>query len=124
MAQTVLIIGAGPVGLYRLLADPPPSGGAQPATPDLEEVRRVVARRGPPGMEAFDPIWLSGFRINGRKVASYRWDRAFLCGDAAHVHQPPDENGVWLVRPDGYVAAVAHAGDWSPIEQVLARAAA
>jgi hypothetical protein len=28
----------------------------------------------PPGTKAFDPIWLAGFRINGRKVSRYRWD--------------------------------------------------
>jgi hypothetical protein len=44
--------------------------------------------RTPPGTKAFDPIWLAGFRINGRKVSRYRWGRAFLCGDAAHVHSP------------------------------------
>jgi hypothetical protein len=36
---------------------------------------------------AFDPIWLAGFRINGRKVSSYRWGRAFLVGDGLRQHQ-------------------------------------
>jgi hypothetical protein len=33
---------------------------------------------------------------------------------------PPNEAGSWLVRPDGYVAAVAPAGDWSAIRECLA----
>jgi 2-polyprenyl-6-methoxyphenol hydroxylase-like FAD-dependent oxidoreductase len=41
----------------------------------------------------------------------------------AKLRAPPDPAGVWLVRPDGYVAAAAHAGDWAPIEDCLARLA-
>jgi hypothetical protein len=32
-----------------------------------------------------NPIWLSSFRINERKVANYRAGRVFVAGDAAHV---------------------------------------
>ena len=81
-------------GRYRVLADLPPSGAEHPPAPTLQEVQRVVDRRGPPGMTVFDPIWLAGFRINGRKVSSYRWGRAFLCGDAAHVHSPAGGQGM------------------------------
>ena len=41
----------------------------------------------------------------------------------AELRSPPDPGGVWLVRPDGYVAAAAHAGDWAPIEDCFARLA-
>ncbi len=37
------------------------------------------------------------------------------------LRTPPDPKGAWLVRPDGYVAAVAHADDLSPIEEALER---
>ncbi len=50
--------------------------------------RRSSITGGRAGAVAFDPIWLAGFRINGRKVANYRWGRVFLAGDAAHVHSP------------------------------------
>src|SRR4029077_20873028 len=39
------------------------------------------------------------------------------------VRTPPDEKGIWLVRPDGYVAAVDHDGDWKTIEAALRRIA-
>ena len=68
-----------------LICRPPASF---PPTPTLEHVQALIDCRGPPGTTAFDPIWLAGFRINGRKVSSYRWGHAFLCGDAAHVHSP------------------------------------
>ena len=81
-------------GRYRLLADLPPSGAAHPPTPTLEEVQAITDRRGPAGVTLFDPIWLAGFRINGRKVASYRYGRVFLAGDAAHIHSPAGGQGM------------------------------
>ena len=81
-------------GRYRLLADLPPSGAAHPPTPTLEEVQAITNRRGPAGVTLFDPIWLAGFRINGRKVASYRHGRVFLAGDAAHIHSPAGGQGM------------------------------
>jgi hypothetical protein len=39
-------------------------------------------------------VWLAPFHINCRQVASYRHDRAFLCGDAAHVHSPVGGQGM------------------------------
>jgi 2-polyprenyl-6-methoxyphenol hydroxylase-like FAD-dependent oxidoreductase len=82
----VLVIFPTSPGRYRVLGDMPPSGEAHPPTPTLETAQALIDRRGLPGMTIFDPIWLAGFRINGHKVSSYRWGRAFLCGDAAHVH--------------------------------------
>ena len=81
-------------GRYRLLADLPPSGAAQPPTPTLAEVQAITDRRGPAGAILFDPVWLAGFRINGRKVASYRHGRVFLAGDAAHIHSPAGGQGM------------------------------
>jgi 2-polyprenyl-6-methoxyphenol hydroxylase-like FAD-dependent oxidoreductase len=89
-------------GRYRVLGDMPPSGEANPPTPALEEVQDLINRRGPPGMTVFDPIWLAGFRINGRKVSSYRWGRAFLCGDAAHVHSPAGGQGMNTGMQDAF----------------------
>jgi 2-polyprenyl-6-methoxyphenol hydroxylase-like FAD-dependent oxidoreductase len=100
-------------GRYRLLADMAPSGEAQPPTPTLEQVQAMIDRRGPPGTTAFDPIWLAGFRINGRKVSRYRWGRAFLCGDAAHVHSPAGGQGMNTGMQDAFnlawkLAAIAN----------------
>jgi hypothetical protein len=39
----------------------------------------------------------------------------------AALGPPPDANGVWLIRPDGYVAATAPASDLSSISDVLRR---
>ena len=89
-------------GRYRVLADLPSTGAASPPTPTLAEVQAVVDQRGPRGLKAFDPVWLAGFRINGRKVASYRWGRAFLSGDAAHVHSPAGGQGMNTGMQDAF----------------------
>jgi 2-polyprenyl-6-methoxyphenol hydroxylase-like FAD-dependent oxidoreductase len=89
-------------GRYRVLADLPPSGAEYPPAPTLEEAQAIIDRRGPSGMKAFDPIWLAGFRINGRKVSQYRWSRVFLAGDAAHVHSPAGGQGMNTGMQDAF----------------------
>jgi 2-polyprenyl-6-methoxyphenol hydroxylase-like FAD-dependent oxidoreductase len=89
-------------GRYRIIANIPPSGGEHPRDPTLEEVQAIVEQRGPKGVSLFDPIWLSGFRINARKVASYRSGRAFLSGDAAHVHSPAAGEGMNTGMQDAF----------------------
>jgi 2-polyprenyl-6-methoxyphenol hydroxylase-like FAD-dependent oxidoreductase len=80
-------------GRYRVLANVPPSGGDHSRDPTLEEVATIVEERGPKGVKLFDPVWLSSFRINSRKVTNYRSGRLFLTGDAAHIHSPAGRRG-------------------------------
>jgi 2-polyprenyl-6-methoxyphenol hydroxylase-like FAD-dependent oxidoreductase len=83
---------------YRVIADIGESSGAigegnRPA-PTLEEVQRILDLRGPGGIRASDPVWLSSFSINERKVSDYRSGRIFLAGDAAHIHSPAGGQGM------------------------------
>lgn len=82
-------------GRYRVIADAGnATGDARRADPTLEEVQAVLDRRGPGGIQASAPVWLSCFRINERKVAEYRAGRVFVAGDAAHVHSPAGGQGM------------------------------
>jgi 2-polyprenyl-6-methoxyphenol hydroxylase-like FAD-dependent oxidoreductase len=89
-------------GRYRIIANVPSSGGEHAPDPSLEEIAAIVHERGPKGVTLFDPIWLSGFRINSRKVTDYRVGRAFLCGDAAHIHSPAGGEGMNTGMQDAF----------------------
>jgi hypothetical protein len=68
-------------------------GEALRPAPTLEEVQAILDQRGE-GMRASNPVWLTCFRINERKVADYRVGRVFLAGDAAHIHSPAGGQGM------------------------------
>jgi 2-polyprenyl-6-methoxyphenol hydroxylase-like FAD-dependent oxidoreductase len=82
---------------YRVIADAGESASnaiGEHRVPTLEEVQQILEARGPKGIAASDPVWLSGFTINERKVTDYRAQRVFLAGDAAHVHSPAGAQGM------------------------------
>jgi 2-polyprenyl-6-methoxyphenol hydroxylase-like FAD-dependent oxidoreductase len=82
---------------YRVIADVGKSVSnaiGEHRVPTLEEVQQILDTRGPKGLVATNPVWMSGFAINERKVADYRAQRVFLAGDAAHVHSPAGGQGM------------------------------
>jgi 2-polyprenyl-6-methoxyphenol hydroxylase-like FAD-dependent oxidoreductase len=81
-------------GRYRVIADIGDSKGPHPTDPTLDQVQTVVERRGPEGLTVSDPVWLSAFRINERKIGDYRSGHVFVAGDAAHVHSPAGGQGM------------------------------
>ncbi len=55
---------------------------------EFQKVVEVVNRRASKGITISDPNWLAWFKIHRRCAASYQKGRAFLVGDAGHVHSP------------------------------------
>lgn len=62
--------------------------------PTLADVQALVDRRADGGVRVSDPVWLTHFRINERKVTDYRLGRIVLAGDAAHIHSPAGGQGM------------------------------
>lgn len=62
--------------------------------PVMADVQALIEQRAGGGFVASDPVWLTNFRINERKVSQYRYGRILLAGDAAHIHSPAGGQGM------------------------------
>jgi 2-polyprenyl-6-methoxyphenol hydroxylase-like FAD-dependent oxidoreductase len=92
-----------PEGRWRLICEIGPAGGEAPASPDLGFFADAVHRRsGHADAAVSDPRWLAAFRVNERQAASVRNRRAFIVGDAAHVHSPAGGQGMNTGLQDAY----------------------
>ena len=90
-------------GRWRVIADlGPAQGDAHCPDPTLQEVQALITLRGKDGIVIKDAYWLAAFRINERKVAEYGSGRAFLAGDAAHIHSPAGGQGMNTGMQDAF----------------------
>ncbi|MCX5384903.1 FAD-dependent monooxygenase [Streptomyces sp. NBC_00083] len=61
---------------------------------DLDELRLITREALGVDLGLHDPRWISRFHSDERQAPSYRVGRAFLAGDAAHVHSPAGGQGM------------------------------
>lgn len=59
----------------------------------------------PPGSDVSEVLWQTDFTVSLRQAASYGRGRAFLAGDAAHIHTPAGGRGMNLGIEDASVLA-------------------
>jgi 2-polyprenyl-6-methoxyphenol hydroxylase-like FAD-dependent oxidoreductase len=79
-----------------------PIGEGNRPAPTLEEIQSLLNQRGLGEIKASEPVWLSNFSINERKVDDYRTGRVFVAGDAAHVHSPAGGQGMNTGMQDAF----------------------
>jgi 2-polyprenyl-6-methoxyphenol hydroxylase-like FAD-dependent oxidoreductase len=90
-------------GRWRVVADlGVAAGSSHRADPTLEEIQALLTQRGSGNIVIKDAYWLAAFRINERKVAQYSRGRAFLAGDAAHIHSPAGGQGMNTGMQDAF----------------------
>ena len=90
-------------GRWRVIADlGPAKESGRHADPTLEEIQALLVHRSSQPLVITDAYWLAAFRINERKVAHYGKGRAFLAGDAAHIHSPAGGQGMNTGMQDAF----------------------
>ncbi len=62
--------------------------------PTLDFLQSVADSRGNGNIKFSDPHWFAWFRIHRRSTPEYRVGRAFVAGDAAHIHSPVGGQGM------------------------------
>jgi hypothetical protein len=91
--------------------------GAGDVEPTLERVQEVCDHRAG-GIALRSSHWLTIFEIHHAQVPAYRHGRAFLAGDAAHVHSPAAGQGMNTGMQDafnlGWKLALATSGRAAP----------
>ncbi|KAF4566117.1 hypothetical protein EYR40_002068 [Pleurotus pulmonarius] len=82
----------GTPGLFFLLVGGPEVN--QSISSDHQELVGYLRKMtGQPDLDCDKPTWLSPYTPNVRMVDSFRKDRVFVAGDAAHVHSPAGGQG-------------------------------
>jgi 2-polyprenyl-6-methoxyphenol hydroxylase-like FAD-dependent oxidoreductase len=80
---------------WRLIVIRPRDDPAPPSAPvALSEVQAIADAYTNRGVRLRDPVWMTNFRLHHRAARHYRAGRAFLAGDAAHIHSPAGAQGM------------------------------
>lgn len=102
------------VRIFISLPDKPGSAGGQAAAaqlgaveatteePTLDEIKHHLTRLSGFSCELSNPVWLARYRTSHRYSNHFSQGRAFIAGDAAHVHVPIGGQGMNTGIQDGF----------------------
>jgi 2-polyprenyl-6-methoxyphenol hydroxylase-like FAD-dependent oxidoreductase len=113
--------GAPPLVLFPMLGERArliaQLGAGEAEQPTLEHLQAICDERAP-GVRLRSSHWITAFEIHHAQVPQYRHGRAFLAGDAAHVHSPAGGQGMNTGMQDafnlGWKLSAAAAGRAAP----------
>jgi FAD binding domain len=105
--------------MFQFQASLSPDAPTEPSLPIFQDI--LDARTKSTDIRLHDATWMSFWRANVRMVDRYRVGRAFLAGDAAHVHSPAGGQGMNTGIQDAYnlgwkLAAVIAGADASLLD--------
>jgi hypothetical protein len=89
----LILIAIGEHARWRLLAVQN-SRAANATVPAADDVRAIVQTASRGRVRAHKVAWTTQVPLQHRLAATFRSDRAFLAGDAAHVHSPAGAQGM------------------------------
>jgi 2-polyprenyl-6-methoxyphenol hydroxylase-like FAD-dependent oxidoreductase len=100
MESQVLLCPLAGTDLFQLQAPIPLEGDVDLSAGALSKL--VAERTGRDDIGVHSVSWASAYSMNARLADRYRVDRAFLVGDAAHIHPPTGGQGLNTSVQDSY----------------------
>jgi 2-polyprenyl-6-methoxyphenol hydroxylase-like FAD-dependent oxidoreductase len=91
-----------PGGRARVIGTLPGDVACPEGEPQLSELQSLVDAHVVDRPRCDDCVWLSRFRVHHRIASGFRKGRAFLVGDAAHIHSPAGGQGMNTGLQDGW----------------------
>jgi 2-polyprenyl-6-methoxyphenol hydroxylase-like FAD-dependent oxidoreductase len=68
----------------------------------FEDIEKNFANSVRMDVKLYDPQWISAYHSHHRYASTFRKDRCFLAGDAAHIHSPVGAQGMNTGLQDAY----------------------